>query len=146
MYSDPIDLKNKDDVKALRAFYTEDGMSKNEQDKTIQMILDGKMQITNEDKFQMINKRVGENYEIFGEIYKDIGVIVEPAHQFVLQDIIDVVGPEVVNEKSPIYNAIKQEQFGIALKHIKNLKLQFPNQARFNALLTYWGNPRNAVK
>ena len=146
LYSDPIDLKNKDDVKALRAFYTEDGMSKKEQDKTIQMILDGKMQITNEDKFQMINKRVGENYKIFGEIYKDIGVVVEPAHQFVLQDIIDVVGPEVVSQESPIYNAIKQEQYGIALKHIKNLKLQFPNQARFNALLTYWGNPRNAVK
>tara|TARA_R110002110_G_scaffold158868_8_gene356448 strand:+ start:7189 stop:10614 length:3426 start_codon:yes stop_codon:yes gene_type:complete len=146
LYSDPIDLRNKTDVKALRAFYTSDGMSKKEQDKTIQMILDGKMQITNEDKFQMINMRVKENYETFGEIYKDIGVVVEPAHQFVLQDIIDVVGPEIVNKESPIYNAIKNENYGVALKEIKNLKLQFPNQARFNALLTYWGNPKNAVR
>jgi len=146
LFSDPLDIKNDADVESLRKVWTEDKVSKKEQTKRLEMIENGTMTISNEDKFQMVNMRVAENYNTLGEIYKDIGVVVHPAHQFVLQDIIDVTGTEYIDKGTPIYNAIKNENFALALKEIKNLNHQFSNKARYEALLTYWGNPKKSIK
>ena len=65
-----------------------------------------------------------------------------PAHQFVINDIIDVMGNTSKVEKGSIfYNALKQENYSVALKELKLLRPFFKDESRLNALINMWGYP-----
>ena len=84
--------------------------------------------------------QINQNIKIYNDIYKDIGVVIHPAHQFVLQDIIEVMGTEAIGKQSKIYNHIKNERWALAKDEIQLMRHLFPDLSRFSALMMYWGN------
>ena len=132
-FNEPINLEDKADRDKLKKVLKFDN-------KMIEMLQDGKISLTREEKVKLVSQRVDDNFAQIREEYADIGTIIHPVHQFVLQDIVDVGGIELVNKNSDIYNYIKQGEMSLALKEIKMLAPYFPDQSRLNALINMWGN------
>lgn len=132
-FNEPINLNNPEDVQLLK---DELGYT----NKDIELVQ--KTGLQQEEKLKLITNRVEKNFAQVKEIYEDIGVVVHPAHQFVINDIIDVMGNTSKVEKGSVfYNALKQENYSVALKELKLLRPFFKDESRLNALINMWGYP-----
>lgn len=101
---------------------------------------------SNLDELGALNYLKNKNEEIittYNNEFNDIGVVVHPRHQFVIQDIIDVLGPEAVGKNSAFYIYLQNEQLRYARDYIDKLAPQFKNKQRHKALLNLWGNQSN---
>ncbi len=77
--------------------------------------------------------------ETYNNTFNNIGVVIHPRHQFVIQDIIDAVGLEAVGEGSAFYLYLQNEQYRYARDYIDKLAPKFKNKQRHKELLTLWG-------
>lgn len=101
---------------------------------------------SNLDELGALNYLKNKNEKIittYNNEFNDIGVVVHPRHQFVIQDIIDVLGPEAVGKNSAFYIYLQNEQLRYARDYIDKLAPQFKNKQRHKALLNLWGNLGN---
>ena len=83
----------------------------------------------------------------YNKIYKDVNVVINPRHQFVLQDIGDAIGFQYIDKNSKLYKHVSNEEWRYALDHIRSeLQPLFKNNQRYKELAMYWGLVMNEVK
>jgi hypothetical protein len=120
-----------------------------------------------EKKLEYVREKHNKNVEIFNEIYNDIGVVIHPKFQFVINDIIDAIGVEsveletrkdktniiksikysdnlkFVDKDSDLYHFIQNEKWRYARQEIMRLQPLFKNYQRYQSLLMMWGIEMN---
>jgi hypothetical protein len=119
-----------------------------------------------EEKFKWLTAKNEINMNKYNEIYSNIGVVVHPAHQFVITDIIDALAVKnikltdeneiesieysdslkYISEGSEIYEALKNEQWRDAREALENLYPHFENNQRLKALVALFGINANVIR
>jgi len=132
-FNEPINLQDENDRNKLKDVLKFD-------DDMLELLQDGRITLTREEKVKLVADRVDTNFAQVREVYADIGTVIHPVHQFVLQDIVDVGGIKLVDKNSDIYQYLQKDEFSLALKEIKLLAPYFPDQSRLNALINMWGS------
>jgi len=123
-------------------------------------------------KFEWLMEKNQFNINKYNEIYGNIGTVVDPAHQFVIIDIIDALAVKnitykkdiqgddtyeiesveysdslkYISEGSEIYEKLKNEQWRDAREALEKLYPLFENNQRFKALVALFGINANVIR